>query len=209
MTRSGAWRITFYFPGSPFYRTDGCMVRGTQMLRFLSESVDVDFYSFPNHSPWPWTTEHHAELATEYPRVRIHLDRLTPFDPWIVKAKNADCALFPRSATAIAQFTLPFRHPQWRAVKKNSVHLINYVDGLTQVNGIARYARIIVGTHDIGLLASIADSGKAGPFADGVAQAAQGDGVVHHRRIGAIGHLWQRNGPAHRYLPRNTALVQG
>jgi hypothetical protein len=143
-------RLTYYFPGSPFYRSDGCMIRVLQTLEFLHADWDIDFYSFENYQPWPWRAAHQEELRRLFPRVVLHLDRFGALDRLLLTTKNLACSLAPGRAANIARLRLPGRHHRWQGLRRNRVFFCNYVDALLQLDGVTLAAdrRTIIDTHD-------------------------------------------------------------
>jgi glycosyltransferase involved in cell wall biosynthesis len=142
--------VTFF--ANPMFRSDGCHMRVLGMLRFLSTAdFDVTFYSFRDYPTWPWSEPHIAEFRDSFPNVRLVLDRWSWLADFVRRSKNAVCSFAPQLSAGLAGMEVPRILPEWSKIKKNhpdAIYLVNYVDGMTQLNGIDP-SRTIVDTHDI------------------------------------------------------------
>jgi hypothetical protein len=143
--------VTFF--GNPMLRSDGCHVRVLEMLSFLSSSKNfkVTFYSFRDYPVWPWSESHVAGFGKMFPTVNLVLEKWNRRNNVARRVKNLLCSLLPQFAKAIISFAIPGITPEWSKLRmqcQNQIYLVNYVDGLTQLNGI-NPDRAIVETHDL------------------------------------------------------------
>jgi glycosyltransferase involved in cell wall biosynthesis len=149
-------RIVVTFFGNPMIRSDGCHVRVLEMLHFLSSAgFELTFYSFQDYPVWPWSDRDIAEFKKTFSGVRLKLDRWGRCADFFRRSKNAICSFMPQVSPVMARLTIPGIMPEWSKIKRDhtdAIYLVNYVDGLTQLNGID-LSRVIVDTHDLLFLA--------------------------------------------------------
>ena len=142
--------VTFF--GNPMIWSDGCHTRVLGVLHFLSSAgFDLTFYSFRDYPVWPWSDHHVTEFKSMFPSVQLVLDRWSRGANFIRRAKNAVCSFMPKFSAAVVRLTVPGIMPEWSGIKRkhpNAMYLVNYVDGLTQLNGID-LGQAIVETHDL------------------------------------------------------------
>ena len=133
-------------------RSDGCHIRVLEMLHFLSSvGFKLTFYSFRDYPVWPWSERHIAEFKSTFPGVELVLDRWTRGADFLRRSKNAICSYCPQVSKTIVGVTIPGMTPEWSKIKRkypDAMYLVNYVDGLTQLNGI-NLEHAAVDTHDL------------------------------------------------------------
>jgi hypothetical protein len=144
--------ILFYFPGSPVLNTAGSQARAKWLLKVLAARFgNLTFYSYRNGPSWPWVGDAEETFRTQFPGIELILEHDGPLLRRWKSVKNLLVALFPGQAGRILSWRLPFCTDALRryfARCPDAIVLCNYVDGLTQLNGLGRKP-YIVDTHDI------------------------------------------------------------
>jgi glycosyltransferase involved in cell wall biosynthesis len=144
--------VIIYFNGTFMERLNGAHARMDSFLRFLLRHFErVVVYSFRNHPTCPWTDELVQRFATEYPRAQLVLEERTPRLVAMTRLKNTLSMFLPSFARQIVRLSLPGAAPAYAALMKEhpgAALIINYVDGLTQLNGVPN-REFVVETHDI------------------------------------------------------------
>jgi glycosyltransferase involved in cell wall biosynthesis len=131
---------------------NGAHARMDSFLRFLLRHFErVIVYSFRNHPTCPWTDELVQRFSAEYPRARLVLEERTPRLVGMTRLKNTLAMLLPSRARQIIRISLPGAAPAYALLMKEhprAALIINYVDGLTQLNGVPNQ-EFVVETHDL------------------------------------------------------------
>src|SRR6201996_5028509 len=144
--------VIVYFNGTFMERLNGAHARMDSFLRFLLRHFErVIVYSFRNHPTCPWTEELVQRFAAEYPRAQLVLEKRTPWLVAMTRLKNTLAVFLPSLARQIIRLSLPGAAPAYASLMKehpNAALIINYVDGLTQLNGVPK-REFVVETHDI------------------------------------------------------------
>jgi glycosyltransferase involved in cell wall biosynthesis len=144
--------VIVYFNGTFMQRSNGAHARADSCLRFLLRHFErVIVYSFRNHLTCPWTDDLVHRFAAEYPRARLVLEQRSPCLVAMTRLKNILTAFMPSLARQAIRLSLPGAAPAYASLLNehpNAVLIVNYVDGLTQLNGI-RHQQLVVETHDI------------------------------------------------------------
>ena len=144
--------VIVYFNGTFMERLNGAHARMDSFLRFLLRHFErVIVYSFRNHPTCPWTDELVQRFAAEYPRARLILEERTAGLVAMTRLKNTLAMFLPSWARQIIKISLPGAAPAYASLMKEhpgAVLIINYVDGLTQLNGVLN-REFVVETHDI------------------------------------------------------------
>ena len=150
--RRSAQVVIFYFNGTFMQRSNGAHSRAEACLNFLLGHFErVIVYSFRNHPTCPWTDELSRRFAQQYPRAELVLDERPRGLVAMTRLKNVAAALAPGWAARILALRLPGMAPGYAALLRrypSSLLIVSYVDGLTQLNGIAG-RRFVVETHDL------------------------------------------------------------
>lgn len=132
-------------------RENGSHSRIDDQLRyFLEKYRHVTVYSFYEHYEYPWTDDQIALFNVEFPDASLVLDHRSKTALLATRLRNALLAFFPAKAGAIARWQIG-AGAAWRRLKQNSpagVFIFNFIDTVTQVNGIAD-ATLIVESHDV------------------------------------------------------------
>src|SRR6201982_1358075 len=149
---SSSKEVIVYFNGTFMERLNGAHVRMDSFLRFLLRHFErLIVYSFRNHPTCPWTKELVQRFAAEYPRAQLVLEERTPRLVAMTRLKNTLAMFLPSLARQIIRLSLPGAAPAYASLMKehpNAALIINYVDGLTQLNGVPN-REFVVETHDI------------------------------------------------------------
>ena len=149
---SSSQDVIIYFNGTFLERLNGAHARMDSFLRFLLRNFErVIVYSFRNHPTCPWTEELVQRFAAEYPRAELVLEERTPRLVAMTRLKNTLAMFLPSLARQIIRLSLPGAAPAYASLMKehpNAALIINYVDGLTQLNGVPK-REFVVETHDI------------------------------------------------------------
>lgn len=145
--------IVVYFHGTFINFQNGAHARLSELLEFLGEHFDdVTLYSYCNHVDCPWTDHSIEKFKLAFPRVNLCLEQYTRPLVWFTRAKNLMLSLFPQYASTILNYRLPPASPEYNRIQRripNAAWIINYVDGMTQLNGLPHARKIIVETHDL------------------------------------------------------------
>ena len=144
--------VIVYFNGTFMQRLNGAHARADSFLRFLLRHFErVIVYSFRNHPTCPWTDDLEQRFAAEYPRARLVLEDRSVWLVAMTRLKNTLTVFLPALARQIIRLRLPGATPAYASLLKEhpgAAFIINYVDGLTQLNGIP-HQQFVVETHDI------------------------------------------------------------
>jgi glycosyltransferase involved in cell wall biosynthesis len=125
------------------------------LLHYLvNAGCSVTLFSFANHPTEPWVET--AQLAFEktFPTVRLVLDTQTALLRWLTFVKNAVTSFIPARARQILGWRYRGASPNYEALAAESsdaIWILNYTDGLTQLNGVS-FAQIVIETHDLKFL---------------------------------------------------------
>jgi glycosyltransferase involved in cell wall biosynthesis len=149
---SSPQEVIVYFNGTFMERLNGAHARMESFLRFLLRHFErVMVYSFRNHPTCPWTDELVQRFAAEYPRAELVLEDRSPRLVAMTRLKNTLAMFLPSLARQIVRLSLPGAAPVYASLMEkhpNAALIINYVDGLTQLNGVPK-REFVVETHDI------------------------------------------------------------
>jgi len=142
----------FYFNGTFLERSNGAHSRAAASLTFLQRHYQhVIFYSYRNHATCPWRDELVDQFKHTYPDIPLVLDESTRLTRLLTRLKNLLVTLFPTRTSTILRFNVAAAASKYRWLVRTQPDLVvfvNYVDGLTQLNGLeARSA--VVDTHDV------------------------------------------------------------
>jgi glycosyltransferase involved in cell wall biosynthesis len=144
--------VIVYFNGTFMQRSNGAHARADSCLQFLLRHFErVIVYSFRNHPTCPWTDNLVQRFAAEYPRARLILEQRSPCLIAMTRLKNILTAFMPSLARQAVRLGLPGAAPAYASLLNEhprAVLIVNYVDGLTQLNGIP-HQQLVVETHDI------------------------------------------------------------
>jgi len=147
-----AQEVIVYFNGTFMEKLNGAHTRADSFLRFLLRHFErVIVYSFRNHPTCPWTDDLVQRFAVEYPRARLVLEHRSPGLIAMTRLKNTLTVFLPSLARQLIRLSLPGATPAYASLLNEhpgAALIINYVDGLTQLNGIP-HQQFVVETHDI------------------------------------------------------------
>jgi glycosyltransferase involved in cell wall biosynthesis len=122
------------------------------LLRYLVDAgCLVTLFSFANHPTEPWVETAQIAFKNAFPTVRLVLDTQTALLRRLTFLKNAVSSFLPARAQWIIARHLRGASPNYEALvaeSSDAVWIVNYADGLTQLNGIPS-APIVVETHDV------------------------------------------------------------
>ncbi len=145
--------IVVYFNGTFVNIENGAHARLSDMLKFFSAHFDdVTLYSYANHGGCPWTDHAIEKFKLGFPHVKLCLEQYTRPLRWFTRTKNIMVSVFPQHAYAILSWRLPGATPKYSRIQRqipDAAWIINYVDGMTQLNGLPKARKIIVETHDL------------------------------------------------------------
>lgn len=144
--------IIVYYDGSFVALANGSHMRLNDLLRHLSTMfADITLYSFRDHPDEPWTEDYIARFDERFPGISLALDSRSPVSRLVTRIKNALIPLVPGLAAPLIRFALPGLAPAYTELRKqkpDAVFLVNYVDALTQLNGVP-LERTAIETHDL------------------------------------------------------------
>lgn len=144
--------VVIYYNGTFVFGRNGAHSRMMALLRFLiSISASVTLFSFENHPTEPWTLEARLAFAEQFPTVRLVVETQGWALTLLKTIKNALAAVFAQRLPEILSFRWAGASPKFEALaaeKSSAVWVVNYADGLTQLNGLPK-APIVVETHDL------------------------------------------------------------
>jgi hypothetical protein len=148
--------IVVYFNGTFVNQQNGAHARVAELLDFLSvHSSDITVYSYANHPDCPWDAQAIEKFRRIYPSFDLRLDEQTPRLRMMTRAKNLSLSITPQLAPRILRCSVPGESPEYFRLQKekpNALWLVNYTDGLTQLNGLPNAERIVVEMHDLKFL---------------------------------------------------------
>jgi glycosyltransferase involved in cell wall biosynthesis len=151
----GVRPVVLYFNGTFVYRANGAHARVISMIEFLIKcGCHLVVYSFSDHFDCPWGPEEVKLFRARFPQVDLVLDRRsTYFNLW-KRAKKLLSSVIPAATKKLVRFRLPNTTPNYvrlNARLPNAVLIINYANGLIELNGVTSSATIIE-THDLDFL---------------------------------------------------------
>lgn len=145
--------IIVYFNGTFVNLENGAHARLFDMLTFLDQHfASVTLYSYANHVTCPWTPGAAEKFKRFFPRIKLVLENHTRPLRWFTRLKNFLLSVFPQQGRLILRMRLPGAARQYRQLQdsaKDAVWIVNYADGMTQLNGVPEANKIIVETHGL------------------------------------------------------------
>jgi glycosyltransferase involved in cell wall biosynthesis len=147
--------IIVYFNGTFIHRQNGAHNRVSDLLDFLLDcGCQVVLYSFSNHFDCPWGDAEIAAFAREYPAVRLVLDRRSRLLVYWTKVRKLISGAAPSLTPMLVKMRLPCVSPHYERLTKelpNALYVVNYTNGLLELNGIEP-SNAIIETHDLDFL---------------------------------------------------------
>ena len=141
-----------YYNVTFIHLRNGAHSRMASLLRYLVDAgCLVTLFSFANHPTEPWVETAQIAFKNAFPTVRLVLDTQTALLRRLTFLKNAVSSFLPARAQWIIARHLRGASPNYEALvaeSSDAVWIVNYADGLTQLNGIPS-APIVVETHDV------------------------------------------------------------
>jgi glycosyltransferase involved in cell wall biosynthesis len=166
MARSASTQVAIYYNGTFIHLRNGAHARMTSLLQYLVKAgYSVTLFSFQNHPTEPWTETAQIAFKTAFPTVRLVLDTQTALLRCLTSIKNALTSFVPVKAHKIIAWRLRGASPNYEALvaeRSQTIWIVNYADGLTQLNGAPRVP-IVVETHDIKFI-QVAKKNCTSPF---------------------------------------------
>jgi len=145
-------RVVVYYNGTFIHLRNGAHSRMASLLRYLVDAgCWVTLFSFANHPTEPWVESAQIAFKNAFPTVRLVLDTQTASLRRLTFLKNAVSSFLPTRAQLIIAWQHRGASPNYEALvaeSSDAVWIVNYADGLTQLNGIPP-APIVVETHDV------------------------------------------------------------
>jgi hypothetical protein len=168
MNRKSQPPIVVYFNGTFVNLENGAHARLSDLLKFLDRQFnDVTLYSYANHGDCPWTDNAMKKFTLAFPRVKLRLEKYSRPLRLLARFKNLLLSFFPQCAPSILHYRLPHAAKEYSRIQSqvpDAVWIINYADGVTQLNGLPKARKIIVETHDLKfVLASKVAKGSRSP----------------------------------------------
>ncbi len=158
--------VIVYYDGTFVHLRNGAHMRIPALLSYLQgEGYDVTVFSFSNHPTEPWTEEAQALFHKNFPTVKLVLDERTSALRRLTTLKNMLTSFFPARSDKILAMKRANASPNYEklvADKPDAVWIVNYADGLTQLNGLP-HGPIVVETHDLKFV-NVAKKANASPF---------------------------------------------
>jgi glycosyltransferase involved in cell wall biosynthesis len=150
--RPSSKRVVVYYNGTFIHLRNGAHSRMASLLRYLVDAgYLVTLFSFANHPTEPWLENTQVAFKSAFPTVRLVLDTQTALLRRLTFLKNAVTSFLPARAQRIIAWRHRGASPNYEALvaeSSDAVWIVNYADGLTQLNGIPS-APIVIETHDI------------------------------------------------------------
>jgi hypothetical protein len=144
--------VLVYFPGSVVLSTSGSQSRANWLLKILTSYCDdLTLYSYSDGPWWEWTPQAVQQFKAEFPKVRLLLDERNFVLKQVTSLKNLLIPMFPSQLRRILNVRVPFSAPRLRRYfdeNQRCILFCNFVDGVTQLNGLADKPYFI-DTHDI------------------------------------------------------------
>jgi glycosyltransferase involved in cell wall biosynthesis len=154
-SRSDFKPIILYFNGTFVHRLNGAHVRVFNLLEFLLTcGYRVILYSYADHGDCPWGVNEIALFHEMFPNVELILDRRPGYFYLWKRAKKMLSGVFPSLTNAFIRARLPGATPNYArltANEPNAVLIVNYANGLIELNGVTSEITIIE-THDLDFL---------------------------------------------------------
>jgi glycosyltransferase involved in cell wall biosynthesis len=148
--------IVVYFNGTFVNQQNGAHARVAELLNFLSkQSSDITLYSYANHPDCPWDAPAIEKFRKAYPSLQLRLESYTSRLRLMTRVKNFALSTVPHLGPRILRWIVPGETPEYFRLqneKPNAVWVVNYADGLTQLNGLPGASHIIVEMHDLKFL---------------------------------------------------------
>jgi glycosyltransferase involved in cell wall biosynthesis len=145
--------IILFFNGTFVHRRNGAHARVSALLRFLTgRGCRVILYSYADHPDCPWAEEEEARFARDYPGVELVLDRRPRALNLAIRAKRLLAGFWPGLAPRLIRSGVSGATPGLaRLVERepDAVYIVNYANGLFDLNGLPPSAPVIVETHDL------------------------------------------------------------
>lgn len=144
--------VVVFFNGSFMKGTNGSHTRAAESIAYFVRTFEqVVLYSFSDHPVDPWDSNAIEAFRKRYPTVRLVTERgQRAF--FFTRLKNLAIALLPVSAKILLRMRIPritpLYHELLRELPANAVFFVNFVDGLSQLNGIPA-SNVVVDTHDV------------------------------------------------------------
>jgi glycosyltransferase involved in cell wall biosynthesis len=164
--RPASRQVVIYYNGTFIHLHNGAHARMTSLLEYLvNAGYSITLFSFENHPTEPWTDATQAAFKARFPTVQLVLDRKTALLGCMTYIKNALTSFFPSKANKIIGQRIRGASPNYEALmmeRNEAVWIVNYADGLTQLNGMPR-APIAVETHDMKFI-QVAKKNSVPPF---------------------------------------------
>lgn len=142
--------VLVFYPGSFMAKANGSQARAASLVRHLAETrSDVTVYSYPNVGE-PWTERDVEAFRQCYPSAQLVLEDEGWGLRWAKLVKKALVQLFPGSSAKVLSKEFGGCAPklsQWKRNHPDGVFLVNYLDNVPRLNGVAP-ERTIIETHD-------------------------------------------------------------
>jgi glycosyltransferase involved in cell wall biosynthesis len=159
-------QVVIFYNGTFIHLHNGAHARVTSLLEYLvNAGYSITLFSFENHPTEPWTDAAQAAFKARFPTVQLVLDRKTALLGCMTYIKNALTSFLPSKANKIIGRRIRGASPNYEALlaeRSKAAWIVNYADGLTQLNGVPR-AAIVVETHDMKFI-QVAKKNSVPPF---------------------------------------------
>jgi glycosyltransferase involved in cell wall biosynthesis len=144
--------LLIYVTGDFTKLKSGSHVRFDQMIRYATNHFDdVVVYTYRNNVEDPWTDASVERFNALYPSCRLLLDDQTKLLKLLTRVKNTCLMLAPKYASRILRWSLknktPAYHRQISNPLINTTMLVNFVDGLVELNGVS-FEKLFIDTID-------------------------------------------------------------
>lgn len=145
-----AARVLVFYPGNFMAKANGSQARVASLVQHLVASgAQVSVYTYGNLGQG-WTSSETEAFHRCYPGARLLLDD----EGWGLKLarliKKSAIQLLPGSSGTILSWEVPGCAPKlhaWKRENPGGVFLVNYVDNVSRLNGVAP-SHTVVETHD-------------------------------------------------------------
>jgi glycosyltransferase involved in cell wall biosynthesis len=148
-------QVILYFNGTFVHHQNGAHRRVADLLSFLVNcGCQVALYSFSNHYDCPWGGREIAAFGARYPGVVLALDHRSKWLLYWTKAKKFISSVAPSLTPTLLKMRLPGaspRYDQLRGKHPDALYIVNYANGLLELNGIDS-GNAVIETHDLEFL---------------------------------------------------------
>jgi glycosyltransferase involved in cell wall biosynthesis len=153
--RSADRELIVYFNGTFVNNRNGAHFRMASLLNFLlGHGCKVTVYSYSNHFECPWNEAEIERFKQQFPTASLVLDQRSSALRYWGKIRKKLSGVLPGLIPWLTRLHLPHLTPNFDLLGKkfpNALYIVNYANGLLELNGI-NPDRCVIETHDVDFL---------------------------------------------------------